>query len=36
MERMIAIEERLATTPVVRGLGRALAWRFTVVGVKAP
>jgi dTDP-glucose pyrophosphorylase/ubiquinone/menaquinone biosynthesis C-methylase UbiE len=36
MERMIALEEQLAATPVVRRLGHALAWRFTVVGVKAP
>ncbi len=34
MERLIALESRLAGTPVVGRMGRALAWRFTVVAVK--
>lgn len=36
MERLVAFEDRLAAMPVVGRLARALAWRFTVVGMKAP
>lgn len=36
MERLLRLEERVAATPVAARIGRALAWRFTVVGVKAP
>jgi hypothetical protein len=35
MERLMAVERRLAAAPVVGRVGRALAWRFTVVAVKA-
>lgn len=35
MERLMALEERMATAPVLGRVGRALAWRFTVVAVKA-
>jgi choline kinase/ubiquinone/menaquinone biosynthesis C-methylase UbiE len=35
MARLIALERRLAATPVLGRMGRALAWRFTVVAVKA-
>jgi dTDP-glucose pyrophosphorylase/ubiquinone/menaquinone biosynthesis C-methylase UbiE len=36
MRRLLAFEERMVAMPVVGSIGRALAWRFTVVGVKAP
>ena len=36
MQRLLASEERIARMPVIGTVGRALAWRFTVVGVKAP
>ncbi len=35
MERLMALERSLAGAPLVGRLGRALAWRFTVVAVKA-
>ena len=36
MERLLAAEERIQRLPVLGAVGRALAWRFTLVGVKAP
>ena len=35
MRRLIALEARAWRTPVVRGLARRLAWRFTIVATKA-
>jgi ubiquinone/menaquinone biosynthesis C-methylase UbiE len=36
MRRLMAIEDRVAATPVLSRLAGVLAWRFTIVATKAP